>query len=159
MLCQIILIKNNFNIFKPLTYLSWIIRKVTKSNWNHVAMCYYSDELKEYVIADISQKYKFRTLEMWMKETTDREYIMKEIESETDSSFIKHHTFYGSAIYKGYEFRKLISHLTFIKFGFKLFKENSERFVCSELVYFLIKGDEYKNNFKSPEDIYLEYFI
>jgi len=158
MKCQIILIKNNFNWLRPLTYLSWIIRKVTKSNWNHVAMCYYSDELKEYIVSDFQSHYKFRSLEIWNNENNDREYIIKDIETDTDSSFIKYETFFGSK-YDGYEFRKLISHLTFIKLGFKLFPENSKRFICSEWVYYLIKGKGYENNFKSPEDIYLEYFI
>lgn len=35
---KLILIKNPFDIKKPLTILSYIIRKVTKSDFNHCAI-------------------------------------------------------------------------------------------------------------------------
>ena len=56
----------------------------------------------------------------------------------------------GSGRYLGYDWLKLINHLTKRKFGFVIFKENENRFICSEWVLFLQTGE--KVNWAVPND-------
>lgn len=147
---KLIIIKNPFDIKKPLTILSHIIRKVTKSNWNHCAIMKEIDGVD--CVSDFQSHSKFRPFNVWLNEDLKREYIILEVDSIMTDEEIEYNMKYSSSLYKGYEHIKLINQLTKIKWDFTIFKENPDRFVCSEWCWYLINGE--KSNWKTPQDLF-----
>ena len=149
--CQIILIKNNFKLLKPLTWLSWIIRKVTKSNWNHCAILYKNK------VADMSTSYKYRNYDIWLSENNDREFIIsKEVDSIFFKSDLEKILENKDGDLEGYEYTKLLNHLTKIKLNKVYIKEIENRMVCSEFVEYIINGT--LTNWETPQSLYEKYF-
>lgn len=145
---KIILVHNPFEWQKPRTWLALIIRLVTKSNWNHCAVAVMIDGVE--CVSDFQEHYKLRPMSEWILEDTSRKVRFKEIDSEKDQRFIVDQILFASGRFKGYDWLKLVNHLTKRKFGFTIFKENENRFVCSEWVRFIQTG--YRTNWAVPND-------
>lgn len=145
---KIILIHNPFEWKKPRTWLALIIRLVTKSYWNHCAVSIEIDGSQW--VSDFQAHYKLRTYAEWLNE--DKKRVFKTVYVESQVQFLrqKNEVIAGSGRYKGYDWIKLVNHLTKRKFGFVVFNESENRFVCSEWVWFLIKGE--KVNWAVPND-------
>ena len=145
---KILLIHNPFKLSNPKTYLSWAIRKVTRSHWNHCAVELEIDNT--IYISDFQSHYKFREKYLyWATEATNREVKTIYVESELTDKRIQRACL-NATKYKGYDFIKIVNHFTKIKFGFTIFTENPDRFVCSEWVEFLRTGKQV--NWAVPED-------
>lgn len=145
---QILLVHNPFESTKPKTWLAWIIRIVTNSEWNHCAVCIEIDG--EQWVSDFQAHYKLRPYDEWLNEDKRRVFKTVYVESKVPLLQQKNEVIAGSGRYLGYDWLKLINHLTKRKFGFVIFKENENRFVCSEWVWFLLKGE--KVNWAVPND-------
>lgn len=61
---QILLIHNPLVLYKPSTYLSYLIRKVTKSHWNHVAI-----RVNDVVIEAVGKGVILTKYENWVNRT------------------------------------------------------------------------------------------
>lgn len=142
---KIILVHNPFQWKKPRTWLALIIRLVTKSNWNHCAVLLKIDGCP--CVSDFQERYKLRPFVEWLNEDLERNWII--VEDGIDKDLLTEVT-YASGRYKGYDWLKLVNHLTKRKLGFTIFKENEKRFVCSEWVRFLQTGK--KANWAIPKD-------
>lgn len=145
---QILLIHNPFELLKPKTWLALIIRFVTKSNWNHCAVMLMIDG--EQWVSDFQAHYKLRPYDEWLNEDKRRVFKLVYIEPQLPFLRQKNEVIAGSGRYLGYDWLKLVNHLTHRKFGFTIFKENGNRFVCSEWVWFLQTGE--KVNWAVPND-------
>lgn len=145
---KIVLVHNPFELSKPRTWLALIIRLITKSNWNHCAISVEIDGVE--TVSDFQEHYKLRPMSEWIYEDTSRKVRFKEFDSEKDSRFIIDQILFASGRYKGYDWLKLVNHLTKRKLGFTIFKENEKRFVCSEWLGFLKTGK--KDNWCVPND-------
>lgn len=145
---KIILVHNPFQIWKLKTWLSLIIRLVTKSHWNHCAVVVTINEVES--VSDYQERYKLRPFMEWLREDEKRQFKIVHINPEKDSNWIIDQVIFASGRYKGYDWIKLANHLTKIKLGFTIFKENENRFVCSEWNEFLLTGK--KVNWAVPND-------
>lgn len=145
---QILLVHNPFEFTKPKTWLAWIIRIVTNSEWNHCAVCIEIDG--EQWVSDFQAHYKLRPYDEWLNEDKRRVFKTVYVESKVPLLQQKNEVIAGSGRYKGYDWIKLVNHLTKRKFGFVIFKENENRFICSEWVLFLQTGE--KVNWAVPND-------
>ena len=145
---QILLVHNPFEFTKPKTWLAWIIRIVTNSEWNHCAVCIEIDG--EQWVSDFQAHYKLRPYDEWLNEDKRRVFKLVYVESQVPFTRQKNEVLAGSGRYLGYDWLKLINHLTKRKFGFVIFKENENRFICSEWVLFLQTGE--KVNWAVPND-------
>ncbi len=145
---KIILVHNPFELLKPRTWLAWIIRKVTKSHWNHCAVAIMVNE--EECVSDFQEHYKLRPLADWVLEDEKRKIDFKYCDSDKDSQWLLDQILFASGRYKGYDWLKLVNHLTKRWFGFTIFKESKKRFVCSEWIGFLQTGE--KANWAVPND-------
>lgn len=150
---KIILIHNPFEPFKLKSYLSLIIRAVTKKKslklqYNHCAAIVVLNGVP--CVSDFQEHYKLRPLEEWENENTHRLYRIVELKSAKSDDWIKDQVLFASGRYKGYDWIKLINHLTIIKLNLVFFPENEDRFVCSEWTEFLLTGQ--KVNWAVPND-------
>ena len=145
---QILLVHNPFEFTNPKTWLAWIIRIVTNSEWNHCAVCIEIDG--EQQVSDFQAHYKLRPYDEWLNEDKRRVFKTVYVESKVPLLQQKNEVIAGSGRYLGYDWLKLINHLTKRKFGFVIFKENENRFICSEWVLFLQTGE--KVNWAVPND-------
>ena len=145
---QILLVHNPFEFTKPKTWLAWIIRIVTNSEWNHCAVCIEIDG--EQWVSDFQAHYKLRPYDEWLNEDKRRIFKLVYVESQVQFLQQKNEVIAGSGRYLGYDWLKLVNHLTKRKFGFVIFKENENRFICSEWVLFLQTGE--KVNWAVPND-------
>ena len=145
---QILLVHNPFEFTKPKTWLAWIIRIVTNSEWNHCAVCIEIDG--EQWVSDFQAHYKLRPYDEWLNEDKRRVFKLVYVESKVQFLQQKNEVIAGSGRYLGYDWLKLVNHLTKRKFGFVIFKENENRFICSEWVLFLQTGE--KVNWAVPND-------
>lgn len=145
---KIILVHNPFNWKKPRTWLALIIRLVTKSQWNHCALAVELDGVE--CVSDFQEHYKLRPISEWLYEDTSRKVRYKEFVSEHADRWIVDQIMFASGRFKGYDWLKLVNHLTKRKLGFTVFKENDKRFVCSEWIGFLQTGE--KANWAVPND-------
>jgi len=145
---QILLVHNPFEFTKPKTWLAWIIRIVTNSEWNHCAVCIEIDG--EQWVSDFQAHYKLRPYDEWLNEDKRRVFKLVYVESQVPFTRQKNEVLAGSGRYLGYDWLKLVNHLTKRKFGFVIFKENENRFICSEWVLFLQTGE--KVNWAVPND-------
>ena len=145
---QILLVHNPFEFTKPKTWLAWIIRIVTNSEWNHCAVCIEIDG--EQWVSDFQAHYKLRPYDEWLNEDKRRVFKLVYVESQVQFLQQKNEVIAGSGRYLGYDWLKLVNHLTKRKFGFVIFKENENRFICSEWVLFLQTGE--KVNWAVPND-------
>ena len=123
---QILLVHNPFEFTKPKTWLAWIIRIVTNSEWNHCAVCIEIDG--EQWVSDFQAHYKLRPYDEWLNEDKRRVFKTVYVESKVPLLQQKNEVIAGSGRYLGYDWLKLINHLTKRKFGFVIFKENENRF-------------------------------
>jgi len=145
---QILLVHNLFEFTKPKTWLAWIIRIVTNSEWNHCAVCIEIDG--EQWVSDFQAHYKLRPYDEWLNEDKRRVFKLVYVESQVQFLQQKNEAIAGGGRYLGYDWLKLVNHLTKRKFGFVIFKENENRFICSEWVLFLQTGE--KVNWAVPND-------
>ena len=145
---QILLVHNPFEFTKPKTWLAWIILIVTNSEWNHCAVCIEIDG--EQWVSDFQAHYKLRPYDEWLNEDKRRVFKLVYVESQVQFLQQKNEVIAGSGRYLGYDWLKLVNHLTKRKFGFVIFKENENRFICSEWVLFLQTGE--KVNWAVPND-------
>jgi len=145
---KIILVHNPFELLKPRTWLAWIIRKVTKSNWNHCAVAVMIDGVE--CVSDFQEHYKLRPFSEWQFEDKARQVRFKYYDTDKDSRWIIDQILFASGRYKGYDWLKLVNHLTKRKLGFTVFKESEKRFVCSEWIGFLQTGK--RDNWAVPND-------
>ena len=145
---QILLVHNPFEFTKPKTWLALIIRIVTNSEWNHCAVCIEIDG--EQWVSDFQAHYKLRPYDEWLNEDKRRVFKLVYVESQVQFLQQKNEVIAGSGRYLGYDWLKLVNHLTKRKFGFVIFKENENRFICSEWVLFLQTGE--KVNWAVPND-------
>ena len=145
---QILLVHNPFEFTKPKTWLAWIIRIVTNSEWNHCAVCIEIDG--EQWVSDFQAHYKLRPYDECLNEDKRRVFKLVYVESQVQFLQQKNEVIAGSGRYLGYDWLKLVNHLTKRKFGFVIFKENENRFICSEWVLFLQTGE--KVNWAVPND-------
>jgi len=145
---QILLVHNPFEFTKPKTWLALIIRIVTNSNWNHCAVMLTIDG--EQWVSDFQAHYKLRPYDEWLNEDKRRVFKLVYVESQVQFLQQKNEVIAGSGRYLGYDWLKLVNHLTKRKFGFVIFKENENRFICSEWVLFLQTGE--KVNWAVPND-------
>ena len=130
---QILLVHNPFEFTKPKTWLAWIIRIVTNSEWNHCAVCIEIDG--EQWVSDFQAHYKLRPYDEWLNEDKRRVFKTVYVESKVPLLQQKNEVIAGSGRYLGYDWLKLINHLTKRKFGFVIFKENEiGRASCRERV-------------------------
>ena len=145
---QILLVHNPFEFTKPKTWLALIIRIVTNSNWNHCAVMLTIDG--EQWVSDFQAHYKLRPYDELLNEDKRRVFKLVYVESQVQFLQQKNEVIAGSGRYLGYDWLKLVNHLTKRKFGFVIFKENENRFICSEWVLFLQTGE--KVNWAVPND-------
>jgi hypothetical protein len=153
---ETVFIKNPWKWHRPLTYLSWIIRQVTKPYNtidefvpNHIALRITKPN-GEVWISDFQSHYKYRREKYWLLEDANRLTTTRPFLSNLTDDEILEEVENGTR-YKGYEHRKLISYFTHYKLGFDLFPVTSTRFVCFEWVGYL-KGLGI-NNFALPKDL------
>lgn len=145
---KVILIHNPFEFSKPKTWLAWMIRKATDSNWNHCAVLI--DIEGEETVCDFQARAKVRTYEEWLLDDKKRSYLIVEKKSIMPESWIRSQVINSSGRFLGYDFLKIINHATYIKKKLVVFKENPDRFVCSEFVEYLLTGN--KVNWAIPKD-------
>lgn len=145
---KIILIHNPFELRKPRTWLALIIRLVTRSCWNHCAVVVELDGVES--VSDFQEHYKLRPFSEWVSEDKNRQVRFKKLDSVKDNRWLNDQIQFASGRFKGYDWLKLVNHLTKRKLGFVIFKENENRFVCSEWVEFLRTGQ--KVNWAVPND-------
>jgi len=77
---QILLVHNPFEFTKPKTWLAWIIRIVTNSEWNHCAVCIEIDG--EQWVSDFQAHYKLRPYDEWLNEDKRRVFKLVYVESQ-----------------------------------------------------------------------------
>jgi hypothetical protein len=154
---EIIFIKNPWKWDKPLTYLSWIIRAVTKKYNtikefvpNHAALKITFPDGKVR-ISDFQSHYKYRLESLWKEEDINRVTVTYPFETTLSDKEILYLVENASSLFKGYEHRKLINYLTRYKLEFSIFPENSKRCVCFEWCG-LLKGHT-PNNYDLPRDL------
>lgn len=145
---KIILVHNPFKWKKPRTWLALIIRLVTRSHWNHCAVAVEIDGVE--CVSDFQERYKLRPWLEWANEDSKRYTTIRHLDSDNGSKWLTDQILFASGRFKGYDWLKLVNHLTKRKFGFTIFKENKKRFVCSEWIGFLQTGE--KDNWLVPND-------
>jgi hypothetical protein len=145
---KVILIHNPFEILKPKTWLALIVRLFTKSYWNHCAVAVILDGVE--CVSDFQERYKLRPMAEWLAEDRNRSVRFKFVDTGQNDSWLIDQILFASGRYKGYDWLKLVNHLTKRKLGFTIFKENEKRFVCSEWIEFLLTGKQV--NWAVPND-------
>jgi hypothetical protein len=138
-----ILVHNPFNWCKPVTYLSWLIRKLTGAYYNHAAILVQAAD-KFYVVEAIFPRVIITEFEIWKAKDDERKYEIVEIDGKFTESELTYRII--TTICKKYDTASLFNLLYYMikgKWKGRTGNHASKKLYCYELVAYVHGVDEY----------------